>query len=61
MISDQWSKSTYSQGGATNCVECRATDVQVQVRDTQNRSDGHLSFSPAEWSAFLRDVRAGEL
>ncbi|RNL87610.1 DUF397 domain-containing protein [Halostreptopolyspora alba] len=61
MISDQWHKSTYSQGGATNCVECRAADTRVHVRDTQNRSAGYLSFSPDEWSAFLADVQAGDL
>ncbi|WP_394298826.1 DUF397 domain-containing protein [Allosalinactinospora lopnorensis] len=33
----------------------------VRVRDTQNRTAGHLSFPPAEWSAFLADVRTDDL
>ncbi|WP_046470083.1 DUF397 domain-containing protein [Allosalinactinospora lopnorensis] len=61
MVNDQWRKSTYSQGGATNCVEFRTTDAEVQVRDTQNRAAGHLSFPPVEWSAFLADLQTDDL
>ncbi|QVQ52716.1 DUF397 domain-containing protein [Spiractinospora alimapuensis] len=61
MITDHWHKSSYSQGGATNCVECRTADSRVLVRDTQNRSAGHLSFSSREWAAFLGAAAEGEL
>jgi len=54
MISDEWNKSTYSQGGATNCLECRTDDRSTLVRDTQNRGAGHLSFPFDEWRAFIR-------
>ncbi|GAA3739583.1 DUF397 domain-containing protein [Salinactinospora qingdaonensis] len=51
-----WHTSTYSNGG-TNCVEVRETSERADVRDSQNRERGHLSFSSAEWGAFLDAVR----
>ncbi|TQN26076.1 uncharacterized protein DUF397 [Haloactinospora alba] len=57
---DKWHKSSYS-GGNNECVEVRETVNTADVRDTQNRERGHLSFSASEWKAFLLDVRAGEL
>ncbi|WP_046470863.1 DUF397 domain-containing protein [Allosalinactinospora lopnorensis] len=59
--SDGWFKSSYSKGGMDNCVECRTDRGTVDVRDTQNRSAGHLSFPVPEWSAFLADLRTGDL
>jgi len=59
-----WRKSsaTADQG---NCVEI-ASDVgiarkgpSVLVRDSRDPSGAVLVFSPAQWSAFLRRVRAG--
>ncbi|WP_116243922.1 DUF397 domain-containing protein [Nocardiopsis sp. FIRDI 009] len=47
-----WHKSTYSENGS-HCVEARETKNGADVRDTQNRELGHLSFSPSEWSAFV--------
>jgi len=55
-----WRKSSYS-GNAGNCVEVAETPSAVLVRDTQNRHLGHLDFAPAEWVAFLADLRAGRL
>ncbi|MFB9799603.1 DUF397 domain-containing protein [Streptomonospora salina] len=31
------------------------------VRDTQNRSLGHLGFSKDEWVRFLKEVKTGIL
>ena len=61
MSSDSWRTSSYSGGTNPDCVECRTTDGQVQVRDTQHRSLGHLSFPPTEWRALLGSVRRGEV
>ncbi|TQN33191.1 uncharacterized protein DUF397 [Haloactinospora alba] len=58
MMNENWVKSSYSQKGMDNCVECRGEERTVQVRDTQNRRLGHLSFSTSEWQAFLTEVRA---
>lgn len=48
-----WRKSTYSSGGANNCVEVgSATDVLV--RDTKDSGAGPvLSFTATAWSEFL--------
>jgi hypothetical protein len=60
-----WRKSsaTADQG---NCVEI-ACDVgiapegsSVLVRDSRDPSGAVLAFSPGDWSAFLRRVRAGD-
>lgn len=58
---DTWRKSSYSGPENPNCVECRADNDRVLVRDTGNREHGHLSFSPAEWRVFLAEVRQGTL
>ncbi|WP_046470904.1 DUF397 domain-containing protein [Allosalinactinospora lopnorensis] len=58
---EQWHKSSYSQGNGGDCVEVAELPEQVKVRDTQNRTAGHLSFPPAEWSAFLADLRTDDL
>lgn len=60
MESVEFRKSSYSANGV-NCVEVAETPDAVLVRDTQNRHLGHLDFAPAEWVAFLADLRAGRL
>lgn len=53
-----WRKSTASGGG--NCVEVAFADDAVLVRNSQHPSDLELSFSHAEWDAFLTGARDGE-
>jgi hypothetical protein len=50
-------KSTHS-GAQSNCVEVAplATGGRA-VRDSKDQSGPVLSFPPAAWSAFVRDVR----
>ncbi|WP_159944900.1 DUF397 domain-containing protein [Nocardiopsis sp. FR6] len=50
-----WHKSSYS-GSSGSCVEV-AEGEQVLVRDTQNRSLGHISFTTAAWGALLESLR----
>ncbi len=47
-----WHKSSYS-GGNNECIEAREHQAGADVRDTQNRELGHLTFTRAEWSAFV--------
>ncbi|MBU2667375.1 DUF397 domain-containing protein [Actinoplanes bogorensis] len=56
-----WRKSTRSGGNGGNCVEV-ATNLPgvVPVRDTKDRDGGTLTFTPAEWTAFVEAVKAGE-
>jgi len=55
-----WRKSERSNNGG-NCVEV-ATNLPgiVAVRDSKDADGPALTVSPAEWSAFLAGVRAGE-
>ena len=48
----EWHKSSYS-GGTNDCVEARESAHGADVRDTQHREAGHLSFSGVEWLALL--------
>lgn len=57
---NDWHTSSYSVNGA-NCVEIREHTYGADVRDSQHRGHGHVTFPAAEWSAFLRDVRSGQL
>lgn len=51
-----WHKSSYSGGNGGDCVEAREHPGGADVRDTQYRESGHLSFGKAEWSALLGTV-----
>ena len=53
-----WRKSSHSN--STACVEMACTQDSVLVRDTKDRTGAVLTFSFAEWSAFLGGVRGGE-
>jgi hypothetical protein len=57
-----WKKSTRSNGnGGSNCVEIMITDNQILVRDTKDNGQGaELSFTPAEWQAFIEGVKDSE-
>ena len=54
-------KSSYSQPQGNNCVEVADLPEFFAIRDTQNRSAGHLKFGHSEWAALLGAVRAGRL
>jgi Domain of unknown function (DUF397) len=54
-----WRKSTRS-GGDTQCVEVRRHDGAIQVRDTKDRSGPALTFTLAEWRAFVASAKDGE-
>ena len=51
-----WHKSSYS-GGTNECVEAREHQAGADVRDTQYRELGHLSFNRAEWSVFVETAQ----
>lgn len=60
-MDERWHTSSYSSNHGGNCLEAAELPKLVKLRDTQNRERGCLSFSVSEWSAFLSDVRNGEL
>jgi hypothetical protein len=58
MMTEDWSKSSYSNAEGGDCVEARRDQAAVLVRDTQNRELGHLATPSAEWTALVSAVRA---
>ncbi|MEU0198369.1 MULTISPECIES: DUF397 domain-containing protein [unclassified Streptomyces] len=54
-----WRKSSYSEGGANDCVEvadnCPRT---VPVRDSKRPQGPILVFGATSWTSFLADVRS---
>jgi hypothetical protein len=56
-----WKKSSRSNGnGGNNCVEVAFLDTGVAVRDSKNRSGPALTFTQAEWTAFVDSAKDGE-
>jgi hypothetical protein len=53
----RWHKSTYSSGNGGNCVEVAGHANRVLVRDTKNRADVVLRFSPGAWRTFAAQVK----
>ncbi|MEU6268050.1 DUF397 domain-containing protein [Saccharopolyspora shandongensis] len=53
-----WQKSSYS-GNQTNCVEVGRIDDGTAVRDSKNRTAGHLTTDRTQWSAFITAVKGG--
>ena len=58
VVADGWYKSKAS--GSGGCVEVRFAAENVHVRDTKDRHGTILTFTNAEWHAFLIGVRLGE-
>ncbi|MGI5376455.1 DUF397 domain-containing protein [Streptomyces sp. CA-251387] len=53
-----WRKSSYSEGGANDCVEVADGHPGiVPVRDSKNPTARPLILSAASWSAFVRGVK----
>ncbi|MEE4488723.1 DUF397 domain-containing protein [Streptomyces sp. BE230] len=49
-----WRKSSYSDGGANNCVEVSDTfPALVPVRDSKTPTGRALVFTSAAWSTFV--------
>lgn len=57
---DDWFKSSFSNGSGT-CVEVAFTsDGGVGVRDSKDADSPVLSFTAAEWHAFVAGAKHGE-
>lgn len=52
-----WRKSSYSHGGANECVEVAPLDVRTGVRDTKDRTRGHLEIAAGPWAAFVTVIK----
>jgi hypothetical protein len=55
-----WRKSSYSDGGGTNCVEVAdGYPGIVPVRDSKNPQGPALVFAAASWTLFVKGLREG--
>ncbi|GAA4316985.1 DUF397 domain-containing protein [Streptomyces venetus] len=52
-----WRKSSYSDGGQTNCVEVANCSGTVPVRDSKLRHGPVLVFGASPWASFLAGVK----
>ncbi|GAA3762907.1 DUF397 domain-containing protein [Plantactinospora mayteni] len=53
-----WRKSTRSGNGGSTCVEVAKNLPEiVGVRDSKDQYGPVLTFGPAAWRAFVRDVQ----
>lgn len=60
-LTKKWKKGSRSNGsGGNNCVEVMIEDGQVKVRDSKDKSGPVLTYTRAEWSAFIDGVKDGE-
>ncbi|HEU4425814.1 MAG TPA: DUF397 domain-containing protein [Pilimelia sp.] len=55
-----WRKSIRSGANQGSCVEVRRNDGAIQVRDSKDQSGPVLTFTLAEWRAFVAGAKAGE-
>jgi hypothetical protein len=58
LITAVWRKSSYSEGGANNCVEVADSyPGLVPVRDSKVPNSGVLVFGVSSWTAFVHGVK----
>jgi hypothetical protein len=50
-----WITSSYSGSNGGNCVEVAFAAPVIGIRDSKDRTTGHLAVSPPAWRAFLRE------
>jgi hypothetical protein len=56
-----WRKSSFSGGQGGNCVEVAdLPDGGAAVRHSRNADGPVITYTAAEWDAFLKGVKAGE-
>ena len=56
---EDWSASSFC-GQSGDCVEVRVRGGEIAVRDGKDPDGPVLTFTPAEWRAFLAGARVGE-
>ena len=55
-----WRKSSYSGRPQTDCVEVAPVAGVVGVRDTKDRTAGHLAVPASTWRAFVIATKVGD-
>ena len=49
----------HGRRGGGECVEVADRNDAVLIRDTKDRSSGHLAVDAVEWRRFVRQIKAG--
>ena len=61
MQQNVWKKSSRSNGnGGNNCVEIMDTGIGIQVRNSKDPNSAVLTYTYAEWTAFIAGAQDGE-
>lgn len=61
MTTTPWRKALASGGNGGSCMEVRGQDKNIQIRDTKDGGRGPiLTFTPAEFAAWVDGCRNGE-
>lgn len=58
MTPNEW--HTSNRCDSNSCVEVAGDPDGVLMRDTKDRDNGTLTFSPDSWAAFLAGIKNGE-
>lgn len=56
----EFSKASFSQYTWNQCVQVAIRSDVIGLRDSKDSAKTTLTFTPNEWSAFLKGVKAGE-
>ncbi len=59
-VNSPWRKSTRSGGNGGQCVEVRTHNGTIQVRHSKDPDGPTLTYTRAEWDAFVAGVKADE-
>lgn len=57
-MDQEWTISSYSD--SASCVEVRQTADGIETRNSNDRNGPVVTYTPAEWDAFIKGVRNGE-
>jgi hypothetical protein len=49
----RWRKSSYSDGGGSDCVEVAVGEWEAAVRDSKNAAGPELALPSASWRRFV--------
>ncbi len=55
-----WIKASKSGGNGGNCVQVRRHGDRIEIRDSKNPEGAILSFTTAEFDAFLDGAKKNE-
>lgn len=61
MLTMAWTKSSFSGNTDNSCVEARLVEGGgVETRNSNRPDEPSVTYTQAEWAAFLTGVKAGE-